>query len=372
MEGKKNMDSIEKPIIKDDEIDLIEIVKTIWAGRGLILKVTAVFFVVGLVIAFGSKVEYEASCKLMPESQEGTKPNLGGLGGLAGLAGINLNLGSTSGSLTPELYPQIAQSIPFILKIIKEPIHFEKQDTTISSYNFFTEIEKPAITSYIIKYTIGLPSEIKSWIFSQKEVVQIKKAEKQDIIRFSKKEHNLISAFKRKIIVEVDSKTGIIKIGSVMPDPIAAAELSKLCVDLLTEYVISYKTEKAKKNLDFIEQRCSESKKEFEKSQKKLAIFSDRNKNVVTSIAQTELQRLQNEYNVNFEVYKSLATQLEQAKIKVKEKTPIFTVLDPIEVPIYKSKPQRKLILAIYLSLGVIIGISMVGIKNLIIMTRND
>jgi hypothetical protein len=41
-----------------------------------------------------------------------------------------------------------------------------------------------------------------------------------------------------------------------------------------------------------------------------------RNRNVVTSLAQAESQRLQNEYNLAFEVYKGLATQLEQAKIK--------------------------------------------------------
>jgi hypothetical protein len=59
------------------------------------------FLVIGLMIAFGSKVEYEASCKLMPENQEGMKSNLGGLGSLAGLAGINLDMGGT-GALTPE------------------------------------------------------------------------------------------------------------------------------------------------------------------------------------------------------------------------------------------------------------------------------
>ena len=66
----------EKKPISEDEIDLIELAKTIWAGRRLIIKVTAVFIILGLIIAFTSKVEYEASCKLLPESQEGMKGNL--------------------------------------------------------------------------------------------------------------------------------------------------------------------------------------------------------------------------------------------------------------------------------------------------------
>ena len=61
----------QKNTISEDEIDLIELAKIIWAGRRLIIKVTAVFIILGLIIAFTSKVEYEASCKLLPESQEG-------------------------------------------------------------------------------------------------------------------------------------------------------------------------------------------------------------------------------------------------------------------------------------------------------------
>ncbi|MCK5371267.1 MAG: hypothetical protein KAQ62_22055, partial [Cyclobacteriaceae bacterium] len=199
---------IENPLIEEDEIDLVQVAKTIWAGRKLILKVTLVFFLLGLLVAFGSKVEFEASCKLMPESQEGMKPNLGGLGSLAGLAGINLNMGS-SGALTPEFYPQIAHSVPFLLKIINEPIHFEKQDTVTTSYIFFKEIDSPSFISYLFKYTLGLPSQIKSWLITQKEFNQIEKKEEKDIIRLSKEDHNIINGFKNKIIVDVDSKTGI-------------------------------------------------------------------------------------------------------------------------------------------------------------------
>ena len=66
----------QKNTISEDEIDLIELAKTIWAGRRLIVKITSIFVLLGLIIAFTSKVEYEASCKLLPESQEGMKGNL--------------------------------------------------------------------------------------------------------------------------------------------------------------------------------------------------------------------------------------------------------------------------------------------------------
>ncbi|MCK5278141.1 MAG: hypothetical protein KAK04_06370, partial [Cyclobacteriaceae bacterium] len=329
--GKENNDKdpIEKPIVEEDEIDLVEVARTIWAGRKLILKVTLVFFLLGLLVAFGSKVEFEASCKLMPESQEGMKPNLGGLGSLAGLAGINLNMGS-SGALTPELYPQIAQSVPFLLKILNEPIHFEKQDTTITSYIFFKEIDKPSFISLLVKYTVGLPFVIKAWLTTDDNKSTLKNNSDSEIIRLSEEDSKLLEKFQERISVSVDKKSGIITIVSEMPDALASAELAEKSVRLLTEYITDYKISKAQKNLDFVQARFEEAKIDFKKSQEQMALFNDRNKNVVTAYALTEYQRLQTEYNISFEVYKGLATQLEQAKIKVKEETPVFTVLEPV------------------------------------------
>jgi uncharacterized protein involved in exopolysaccharide biosynthesis len=340
----------DKAIIQDDEIDLIEVAKTIWAARKLILKVTAVFLVIGLVIAFGSKVEYEASCKLMPETQEGMKSNLGGLGSLAGLAGINLDMGTT-GALRPDLYPQIAQSVPFIMKVWEEPIQFEKQDTTVSSYTYFKDIDKPSLIGLIFKYTIWLPFQVKAWLTSSGD--QSEQGERKgQIIRLNKEDTELLEKYRDRISVDVDTKTGILTLTSEMPDAVAAAEIAQLSIDLLTNYVTDYKVSKAKENLDFIREQYDEAKLEFEKTQESLAIFNDRNRNVVTALAQAESQRLQNEYNLAFEVYKGLATQLEQAKIKVKEETPVFTVLEPVKVPVIRKSPKRMITLIVTILVG--------------------
>lgn len=360
---EKEKENIEKPIVKDGEIDLIEVVRTIWAGRKLILKVTAIFLVIGLIIAFGSKVEYEASCKLMPESQEGMKSNLGGLGSLAGLAGINLDMGG-SGVLRPELYPQIAQSVPFILKVWEEPLKFEKQDTTINSYIYFKEFDKPSFIGVIFKYTIGLPFQIKAWLSSDNSQQSQVKTGHQQFIRLNKKDTKLLEMYKERISVKVDSKTGIMTLTTEMPDPVAAAQLAQICTDLLTKYVIDYKISKAQLNYNFVEERFKEAKMDFEKAQEKVALFDDRNRNVVTALAQAESQKLQYEYNVAFEVYKGLATQLEQAKITVKEETPVFTVLEPVKVPVNKSKPKRALQLVVFCFFGGVVGISTILVRK--------
>ena len=360
-EVNKNIDSNDQ-IIKDDEIDLVEVVKTIWAGRKLILRITAIFFVIGLVIAFGSKVEYEANCKLMPESQESMKPNLGGLGSLAGLAGINLDI-NNEGALTPELYPQIAKSSPFIMKVWDHRLKFEKQDTTVSSYFYFKKIDRPSFLNLLVKFTIGLPFQIKSWIFDIDAGREYNKIE-SSLIKLSKEDTELLKKYRERISVDVDAKTGILTLTTEMPDAFAAAQLAQLSIDLLTQYITDYKVSKANENFNFVKARFEEARTSFEKSQEALAMFSDRNRNVVTALAQAESQRLQNEYNLAFDVYKGLATQLEQAKIKVKEETPVFTVLEPVKIPILKSKPKRILISFFSIVLGGIFGIVLVISKD--------
>ncbi len=361
---EKNIETGNRPIIKDDEIDLIEVAKTIWAGRKLILKVTAVFFIIGLVIAFGSKVEYEASCTLLPESQEGMKPNLGGgLGSLAGLAGINLDMGS-QGVLTPELYPQIAKSTPFLLHVLHKPVFFNKKDTLITSYRYFKEVETPSLLGTIMEYTIGLPFKLKSALSSERQKSIQKVDETSPILHLSKEDDEIINSFAERITVSTDKKSGIITLTTQMPDAVAAADLAQLSINQLTEYITSYQVSKAQENYDFIKARYDEVKEEFENSQIKLAAFTDRNRNFATSLAQAEMQRLQNEYNINFEVFKGLATQLEQAKIKVKEQTPVFTVLEPVKVPVEKSKPKRLITILVSLLSGVIFSIIWILARN--------
>jgi len=339
-------------IVKDDEVDLIELAKVIWSKRIFIIKVTAVFAAFGLLIAFTSKVEYEASCKLMPESQEGMKSNLGGLSGLAGLAGIDLGLGVT-GSLTPELYPEIVKSIPFQLDLIHQPVRFEKIDSTISSYNYFKELDRPSLFGWIEEYSIGLPVKIKG-LFVDGEKNSSRNHD--ELITLTKEDWELIEEYKDRVNVSVSKESGIITVSVIMPDPYAAAKVTHLLVKKLTKEVTNYKIEKAMVNLEFIQDRYGEIEVEYEEKQRVLATFTDRNKNITSSLVQNEYQRLQNEMNIAFEVYKGLATQLEQAKIKVKEETPVFTVLEPVTVPIEKSKPRRMILIAVFTFLGYIIS----------------
>ena len=139
-----------------------------------------------------------------------------------------------------------------------------------------------------------------------------------------------------------------------MPEPIIAAELVRKSQELLQKYITEFKIEKVTSNLKFVERSYDESKKNFESKQAELARFRDSNKNLSSALAKTHEEKLTSEYNLLLGIYTELAKQREQAKIAVTENTPIFTVIEPVFVPIEKSKPSRISILAFFLFFGLI------------------
>ena len=355
------MNKLEGKVVQDDEIDLLELAKVIWSERRFILKVTGTFVLLGLIIAFTSKVEYKASCKLLPESNE-AGPDLGGLGGLAGLAGFDLSgLGGAGHVLSPELFPEIVNSEPFLNKLINSEVYFEKLDTTISSFNYFKELDKPSLFGLLLDYTIGLPGKIKRAILDEKTPTI---ASNIGLTRYSEEDWEIIEAFSERLTVEVESSTGLITVEVEIPDQVAAAQVAQVMLEELTKYITSYKVEKAQINLEFIKKEFEKAANEYQEKQSEVARFTDRNRNLSNALVQTEYNRLQNEMDIAFEVYKGLATQLEQAKIQVNKETPVFTVLEPVRVPEDKSKPRRGLILVALSFLGGVISVLFVLIKN--------
>ena len=78
---------------QDDEIDLAELWRAIWAGKFTIIIISMIFAVASVFFALSKPDIYKASAILAPASSEGGMGALAGLGGLASMAGINLGGG---------------------------------------------------------------------------------------------------------------------------------------------------------------------------------------------------------------------------------------------------------------------------------------
>ncbi|WMJ73279.1 Wzz/FepE/Etk N-terminal domain-containing protein [Cytophagaceae bacterium ABcell3] len=359
-EGKEVLTNLPED---DNDSNLLETFKILWDGRSLILKSCLIGAVLGILYGFVSQEEYETRVKLLPEINSG-KGNgmLNKLGGLAALGGLNLEGMGGSDAVRPDLYPDIVNSMAFGAFLMKENVYLVDSDTSVQVYDYLIAKSGRSPFSYVKKYTLGLPG----LLFHKEDNDSLNSVVKQEFItlKFSKEESAIVENIQKRVSAEIDKKSGIITITAKMPDPYVAAFVADKSVRYLTSYVADYRLEKAKLNLDFIQERHKEAEAKYRKSQKALAKFRDQNRNIISASVRTDEEFLQSEFNLAYNIYNSLAQQLEQAQITVQEETPVFKVLEPVSVPVYKSEPKRGLILIGFLFLGLVFACFVVYIKG--------
>lgn len=294
---------------------------------------------IGLLIALTSPEEYRTNTVIMPENASSSSlSSLKGLAGLAGMAGLSLPSDEGSG-INPDIYPQILVSTPFLTTLLEKKFYFKELGDSVSLYNFITEHQKESMVSKIVTFPFYVLKQIRG----EREPASY--SDNHSFIYLDKTQLEAIEDLKSRIMISVDMNTGLITISGKMQDPVVVAEMTKFTLEYVSNYVKDYYVQKEQKNLDFIIERYEEAKIEFQKAQLALASFRDNNRSIGSESARIQEQRLQSEYDTRYNVYNSLTQQLEESKIAVQKKVPVYTVLEPVKIPFEESEPQRLIIL---------------------------
>ena len=339
----------------NDEIDLIALLKTVFESRRFVIKITVLFSALGIILALVSPVRYTASSMFMPQlSERQSNPSLGGL---ASLAGINLTsiMGGQPQEIAPSLYPQIAASSPYRMALLETPVG----ESQISFRDYILDQDVGvSIIDKIRKYTTDPLSLMLSR--NNKELTpQI-----NNLFDISKEDRNLFEVINQVLSVEVDEKEGLVFISVEFSDRKIAAQLAKAATDLLQNKIIAFKSQSARNNLQFVQAQYDVKRLEFEQIQDSIAIFKDQNLNITSSLYQNQLTRLESQFAVASSVFQELAGQVEQAKIQVNKDTPIFMIIEPVSIPLKRSKPQRKTMVVIWTLLGGVIAMGWTLVKT--------
>lgn len=354
----------------EDEINLLDLIKTLWDGRKTIVITTAVFGFLGLFFYLFGPSDYESDAVLIQENQQGVSvqlqflQNLGGFGGGSG--------GDLSGEVIPAgMYPDIVQSVEFQLRVINHEVEFEEDSLNITLLNYFETHYDPPVTekvgSFLYDYTLGLPFTlyrgVKSLFSNNTEQLVVVEEEDGQYLVLNRLQRQAIKEMSERIILEMEG--GLITVKTRLPDARAAAEVNRYVIELIQEYVIDYRIEKARQDLTFVEDQARLAKTRYDEAQRELAQFRDRNVSLATASAMTQQEELQNQRDIRFNIYNSLAQQVEQARIKLQEETPVFNVLQRPSVP-SSASGGSKLLLILSIFLGVFFGIVWVFGRNVL------
>ena len=144
-----------------------------------------------------------------------------------------------------------------------------------------------------------------------------------------------------------DKKVGVITISVKMPDPVVAANVARFSMNYLTDYIINYRTEKQKRDLDFLAERLNAAKGKYYSNQSKKASYTDQMPVNALRLQSADLQRerIESEYKISSSFYNSLLQKYEESKLKMQQETPVIKVLEPPLVANLKSDPNRIIII---------------------------
>ena len=351
---------------QEEEIDLLELALKVWAERRWILKCCSYAVIVGLVIAFSIPKEYTATATIAPELSDGKSG--GGLSSLAAMAGFNINTSSGADAIYPDLYPDIVSSTPFITGLFNIPVKDLEGIIDTTLYCYLDKYQRSPWWSVII----SAPFKALGWVASLfKDEKDEDRITKLDPFHLTVKESSIAKLLSNSISVSVDKKTGLATLSVTMQDARIAACLTDSVMYRLQSYVTDYRTNKARQDFEFQKKLFERKKKEYETAQENYAKFSDTNKNIILQSYRAEQVRLENEMNLAYQVYTSVAQQLQMAEAKVQEITPVYTVVEPAMVPIRASKPGKGMILVgIIFTTGIVCISWILFLKNIFLILR--
>lgn len=347
---------------KEQEIDLIELAQAIWKERKFLLKICGVAVIVGLVVAFSIPREYTTQVKLAPETEDATK-KINGLGGLAAMAGINLGNAGGTDAISPDLYPDVVQSTPFLLELFPVEVKDKKGHFSGTLYEYVDEHLRAPWWGYIFKLPLKAVGAVVKLFSPEEEAAE----GVLDPFHLTFDQEKAVNALQQRIGASVDKKTLVITVSVQMQDPVISAELTKVVLEKLQNYITAYRTRKVRNDLKFTQKVFGEARETYYKAQQAYAAFEDANRNIISSSYRTEQERLKNEMSLTFNVYNTLAQKLEQDKLRVQEQTPVYTVIEPAKVPLKASSPKKPLILIGFVFLAFFGGIGYLFARDMFV-----
>lgn len=223
-----------------EEIDLREVGRAVWAGRWWVVAATSLAVLLGLVLALLLRNEYQVTAVLAPPS-DGGRGGLGGLagdlGGLAAIAGINLGSGGSSVPTTIATLQSNALIGDFIREEKLKPLLFPER-WSVADHAWLPR-GKPGLLAGFAQRIIDDPQQ--------------ERLSRQPTLEPS--DYEAVELFKRDVLsVSQDKKTDLVSVVVSWHDPVVASAWANSLVRRLNLRMRQDMMNDADKSLAYLQQ----------------------------------------------------------------------------------------------------------------------
>lgn len=322
---------------KQHNIDLARCFAILCQRKKVYFKVLPIVFILSCIWIFPQPRYYRSSVALAPEYA--SENAAGGLSSLASSFGFNLGaLGGSSDAIYPLLYPELFQSPEFIVSLYD--IKVKSLDGAIDT-DYYTYMKKHQLSN-----PLTAPFRAaKRWVVSlfKDDKASAASATGVDPFRMSEKDFILMEKVQQKILCTVDKKTEVITITVTDQDPLIAATMTDSVRSRLQDFIVMYRTSKARMDAEYYQTLVDSARYEFDKVSQEYSDFCDSHNSAIRQSVITQRERLETDRALKLNAYTALSTQLEAMKAKIQENTPAFTVLQSATVSTKPAGPKRVL-----------------------------
>ncbi len=318
-------------------LDLSRIIKILWSQKKKFYKVWIWTFILSCIWVFPQPRYYSSSVALAPEM---SGEDAGGLSSIASSFGFNIGGMTGQDAIYPELYPELFESPEFIVGLYGIQIQtMEKEGEEPIKTNYYTYIRKHQKKNWLTQPYYWVKSKISN-LLSPKEPASDNIADINPS-QMSYSDYMLMQAIIGKIGCAVDKKTSVITISVTDQDPLVCTLMADSVKTHLQNFIIRYRTSKAKEDVRHYQQMRDSAEAEYIKSMEAYSRFCDSHMNTILQTYQSERDKLESDMVLKQNALAAMETQLQTTKVKLQEKTPAFTILKSATVPVKPAGPKR-------------------------------
>jgi len=160
--------------------------------------------------------------------------------------------------------------------------------------------------------------------------------------------------------INVDKGTGVVSARVTLHNPALAAAVANDMIEELNRFNVERRRSQSGEERRFTERRLQELRQELADAEEELIRFLQRNRQFAEfSVASVGARRLERRVQLKQEVLASMSRAHEEARINEVRDTPVLTVIDRAERPVWKSFPKRTLSVLVALVIGTVVGIAL-------------
>jgi hypothetical protein len=335
------METVQHKKKKDQIIDFPRLWAALVRRKKTFFKVIPTVILAVWIISYGIPDYYKCKIQLAPEDNSGRTAS--SLAMLASTFGVNLG-GNTGGdAIKPMFFPDLRNSVEFKTSLFNIKVQRPEDKAPMTYYEYLKNDQKDP---WWITLRENLQKALSGKENKTTETLKVNPSE------LTPEQTAIAGMINSKIVCDISNslKTQevLISIEVTDQDPHVAAMMVDSVKEHFQEFVTAYKTQKARRDLEFTEKLYKDAKKDYERARRLYAEFLDSNQDILLESVRQKQTDLENEMQLLYNNYNAISTQLLAAKVRVQEVTPAFTTLEPATVPLWPAGPNRSRLVVLF------------------------